>query len=262
MLPPMVDARRMIDGTPDPAATPRTAQQIARDDALAARTERLDRWRRPLEGRRDRLAAWTNMMLMDHGFLRRVYLNLHKVSDNAWRAAQPDPWHIARFARLGIRSVVSLRGGQSYGSLPLERDACARHGIAFHNFVLRSRSVPDVADLQAAMALFETVEYPVLFHCKSGADRAGFMSALYLALVEDVPVEIARDQLALRFGHIRQGKTGVLDAFFDAYLRDVPDGSVTLRTWIETEYDREAVIAGFRPSLLGTLGSDIVLRRE
>ena len=32
----------------------------------------------------------------------------------------------------------------------------------------------------AARELFERVEYPILMHCKSGADRVGLMSALYL----------------------------------------------------------------------------------
>ena len=41
---------------------------------------------------------------------------------------------------------------------------------------------------------------------------------LYLILMEGRPVEEAMRQLTWRFGHIRAGKTGVLDAFFEAYL--------------------------------------------
>ena len=67
---------------------------------------------------------------------------------------------------------------QSYGSLPLEAEACAAQGMHFENFVLRSRAIPSVQDIQAAKELFERIEYPVLFHCKSGADRAGMMSTV------------------------------------------------------------------------------------
>lgn len=230
-------------------------------DFQRRRQRRIERWARPLESRWDRLRAWTNMIFVDHGFFRYVYLNLHPVGARAWRAAQPAPHHLRAFARRGGRTVVSLRGGQFFGSLPLEREACAAAGLAFHNFVLRSRSLPTREELAEAKRLFETIEYPALFHCKSGADRAGFMSALYLVLAEGRPVAEAKGQLSLRFGHVRQGKTGVLDAFFEAYERET-SGRIPLSEWIATGYDREAVIASHESSRLGRLVTDTVLRRE
>ena len=239
----------------DPAPTAETP-------APDRRRQRLDRWRRPLVTRRDRLRAWANMVLVDHAFFRMAYLNLHRVSDSAWRSAQPTPYQIRALARRGVRTVVSLRGGQSFGSLPLEIEACRAEGLAFETFVLRSRAIPSRDELRALRALFARIEYPVLFHCKSGADRAGMMAALYLALHEGRTVAEARRQMGLRYGHVRQGRTGVLDAFFDAYERDCPDGSTSLAEWIETRYDRDAVIAGFRPWRIGAFITDRVLRRE
>ena len=230
--------------------------------ALQARTERLNRWRKPLESRRERLGAWLNMIFADHGFLRMAYLNFHRISPKLWRSAQPAPYQIRRLARQGLRSVVNLRGGQSYGSLPLEIEACAAHGLHFENFVLRSRDVPTVEDIRSAVALFDRLEYPVLFHCKSGADRAGMMSALFLALHEGRPVDEARRQLSFAYGHIRHGKTGVLDAFFDAYTAAHPAGDVPFAHWVEHGYDRQAVMDGFRPSTLGSFLTETVLRRE
>jgi hypothetical protein len=127
--------------------------------------------------------------------------------------------------------------------------------------VLRSRALPSRAELLAADELFRRLEYPVLFHCKSGADRAGFMAALYLVLAEGRPVAEARGQLSLRYGHVRQGKTGVLDAFFDAYERET-GGSVPLIDWIRTGYDRDAVMASHRATGWGVALTDLVLRRE
>lgn len=228
----------------------------------AARQTRLDRWRKPLASRRERIGAWLNMIFADHGFLRMAYLNLHRITDRAWRAAQPTPYQVRAFARRGGRTVVNLRGGQSYGSLPLEVAACAEAGMAFENFVLRSRSLPTVEDIRAVKALFERIEYPVLFHCKSGADRAGMMSALYLALHEGRPVAEARRQLSFRYGHISKGPTGVLDAFFDAYEADQPDGVMPLMEWVETRYDRDAITAAFRAGAMGSFLTETVLRRE
>lgn len=226
------------------------------------RQERLDRWRRTLATPRDRLRAWISMIFVDHGIFRMVYLNLHRISEQAWRSAQPTPYQIKALARRGLRSVVSLRGGQSFGSLPLEVEACDKVGVAFETFVMRSRAIPTADEIREMKALFERLEYPTLFHCKSGADRAGMMAALYLVLHEGRPVAEARRQLHLRFGHVRQGKTGVLGAFFDAYERDQPDGRMPLLEWVETRYDPKAVTDGFQPLRIGMFVTDKLLRRE
>lgn len=202
------------------------------------------------------------MILVDHGFFRMVYLNLHRISDRAWRSAQPTPYQIRTLARRGLRTVVSLRGGQSFGSLPLEEEACRAAGLTFETFVMRSRAIPSVDEIREMKALFQRLEYPVLFHCKSGADRAGMMAALFLVLHEGQSVAEARRQLHLRFGHVRQGKTGVLGAFFDAYERDQPDGAMPLAEWVETRYNRKAITKAFRPLGIGVFFTDRLLRRE
>ena len=202
------------------------------------------------------------MILVDHGFFRMAYLNLHQVSPQAWRSAQPTPYQLRALAGRGLRSVVSLRGGQSFGSLPLEIEACRAAGLHFETFVMRSRALPTVDEVRALTALFQRLEYPVLFHCKAGADRAGMMAALYLVLHEGCTVAEARRQLHLRFGHVRQGKTGVLGAFFDAYERDQPDGAMPLAEWVETRYDQKAITKAFRPLRIGVFVTDRLLRRE
>jgi protein tyrosine/serine phosphatase len=222
---------------------------------------RLARWRAPIGGPLDRLRAWANMVVVDHGIFRLAYLNLHPVGARAWRSAQPAPHQLRAFAARGGRTVVSLRGGQAFGSLPLELEACARHGLDFRNFVLRSRSLPSREELEEAARLFDEIAYPVLFHCKSGADRAGFMAAVYLLVAEGAPLAEARRQLSLRYGHVRHGKTGVLDAFFDAYERDT-GGETPLMDWVRTAYDRDAITREFHATGWGSFLTETVLRRE
>ncbi|MEM7505366.1 MAG: tyrosine-protein phosphatase [Pseudomonadota bacterium] len=229
--------------------------------AYAAKMRRIARWQRPLVTPWDRLRAWTNMLFVDHGIFRLFYVNMHQISPRAWRSAQPFPHHIRRFAKAGGRTVISLRGGLTFGSLPLEREACEAQGLTFETFVLRSRALPDYEDLCAIEELFARLEYPVLFHCKSGADRAGFMAALFLVLAEGRPVAEAQRQLSPRFGHIRQGKTGVLDAFFDTYRADT-GGDIPLMEWARTQYDRDAVMCAFKASGIGSLLTEKLLRRE
>ncbi|MEM6932531.1 MAG: tyrosine-protein phosphatase [Pseudomonadota bacterium] len=200
-------------------------------------------------------------MFIDHAFIRAVYLNRHRISNRAWRSAQPMPFQIREIAKLGVKTVISLRGGQTFGSLPLEKEACAKNGLIFLNFVFRSRSLPSREELIAGEQLLNEIAYPVLFHCKSGADRAGFMSTFYLMVAEGKSVVEAREQLSARYGHIKQGKTGVLDAFFDAYEAQTK-GDVPLMDWVRTDYDRDRIQRTFEPTGWGSILTDTILRRE
>ena len=196
---------------------PKPMREALKARRQASRDRLRERYAQPLDGSGARMRAWASMLFVDHGVFRYVYLNRHRVGSAAYRSAQPGPHHIRRAARDGVRTVINLRGGKEFGSYPLEREACARAGVAFEEITLRSREAPSIAAIEAAAALLDRVAYPVLFHCKSGADRAGLMSALYLLLREGAEPQEAARQLSPRFGHLRQGKTGVLDAFIEAY---------------------------------------------
>ena len=245
------------DPNPHPDKIASNVPELA-DPSLGAN----NRWRRPLDSTWDRIVAWANMIFVDHAFFRMVYLNLHRLSPKAWRAAQPLPYHITRLARRGLRTVITLRGGKSFGSLPLEKEACDAAGVHFETFRLRSRAAPTREEVEGADALFRRLEYPVLFHCKSGADRAGMMSALFLILHEGVPVSQAAKQLSPRFGHIRQSKTGILDAFFETYLADHPDEQVPFLDWVRTTYDSDALTQAYSSGGFGDFLTEKVLRRE
>jgi len=216
------------------------------------RRARIERWSRPLVTPGDRLSAWVNMLIADSGLIRLIYPNLHLIADGVWRGGQPTPGQLRAFARRGGRSVVSLRAGRGFGSLPLELEACRDAGLTYLNLEIRSGTLPTRDELRTAADLFWTIEKPVLIHCLSGADRSGFAAALFLMLAEDRPVAEARRQLSLRYGHNRVGKAGVLDAFFDAYQRDTELHPMPLAEWIETRYDPGKIAAGFKATPLAT----------
>lgn len=223
---------------------------------------RIARWERPLSGTLDRARAWAHMLLADHGIFRVIYLNLHKVTPRFWRAAQPTPYQITSLARRGVKTIVSLRGGHEHGGWPLEKEACAANNLDLREFVVRSRGAPERETLLALPAFFANVTYPMAVHCKSGADRAGFMSALYLMLVEKRPVSVARKQLHWRYGHFRFAKTGILDAFLDLYEQDGEARGLDLPTWVATRYDPAVLEASFRPHAWSSFLVDRILRRE
>ncbi|MEZ5842321.1 MAG: tyrosine-protein phosphatase [Hyphomicrobiaceae bacterium] len=207
-------------------------------------------------------AAYLDMLFVDHGIFRVLYLNRHRLSEKAWRAAQPAPHQIASLKAAGVRTVVNLRGAFTTGSYWLEKRACEHHGIALVNFNVRSRAAPSRTELHGARELFHRVEYPILMHCKSGADRAGLMSVLYLHVHEGLPVEIAKKALSLRYGHIRQADTGILDYFFERYLADNAREPIAFYDWVDTVYDPDELHRTFKAQGWANRLVNSILRRE
>ena len=228
----------------------------------ARRMARIERWNQPMDGPWDRVRAWTNMLLVDHGVFRMVYLNRHRVSMRLWRSGQPAPHHIAQLAAEGVRTIINLRGGREHGSWPLERESCERHGIDLVEFVVRSREAPDRDTILGAKDFFAGLQYPAVIHCKSGADRAGFVAALYLVIHEGRTVTQALRQLSFRFGHLRFARTGILDAFFARYRQEGEAKGIPFLEWVERSYDPEALMRDFRPSFWSDVVLDRILRRE
>lgn len=209
-----------------------------------------------------RFAAWIEMVLMDHGIFRLIYSNTHSVSPMMYRASQPSPGQIARMARLGVKTIVNLRGARDGGEYLLEKEACARDGITLIDFPVSSRDAPRKTDARNLKELFARIEYPALLHCKSGADRAGLGAALYLHLHEGVPIEQAARQLHWKYGHFRQAKTGILDFFFQTYGRHTATVQRDLLLWSESYYDPEALKRDFSTGRWSNFLVDKILRRE
>jgi protein tyrosine/serine phosphatase len=214
-----------------------------------------------------RARARRELVWGDHGFLRARFSNLHRISPEMWRSNQPSPRQVLAHAReRGIRTILNLRGATTKGYYLLEKEACEQAGIELVDFQVFSRDPPTRETIFAARDLFERIEYPALMHCKSGADRAGVMAVLYKLLRERVPYEEAVEQLSGKYLHVRQGKTGVLDAFIEsyaAYNAGRPRGQwKPFLDWVAEDYDRMAVKEAFARKLGRGLRLDALLGRE
>ncbi|MFM7084775.1 MAG: fused DSP-PTPase phosphatase/NAD kinase-like protein [Hyphomicrobium sp.] len=189
---------------------------------------------------------FVDMLIFDHLFVRLLFPNRHKISERAWRSAQPLPFQLQQTKKLGIRTVINLRGNANSTTYRLEQKSCKELGINYVDYKLRSRAAPTQEELLGLRNLFKNVEYPILLHCKSGADRAGLASALFLYWVEGVPLEFARHQLSLRYGHVRQADTGLLDVFLEEYLTHAANDSIDLMTWAGRYYNPEQLKIKFK----------------
>jgi protein tyrosine/serine phosphatase len=98
----------------------------------------------------------------------------------------------------------------------------------------------------------------VLIHCKSGADRTGLAAGIWL-LLQGRPPAAALAQLSLRHGHVRQSRTGILDAFFEAYAAAAPKPFLD---WLREDYDEAALRRDFTSQPWADRLLDGILRRE
>ncbi|MGB1367556.1 MAG: fused DSP-PTPase phosphatase/NAD kinase-like protein, partial [Candidatus Puniceispirillaceae bacterium] len=179
------------------------------------------------------ISDWAELMLKDHGVLRLAWHNLHQIDAQMWRSNQPTPGRVEQAAKTGIKTIINLRGPRNDGGWKLEAEACKKANITLIDFTARSRAAPDKEMLYGARDLFNSIEKPALMHCKSGADRAGLMAALYVLIHCKKPVAEAMKQLSLRYLHVRQAKTGMLDSFFEAYAPYEAKG-MAFFDWVDT----------------------------
>ena len=211
-----------------------------------------------------RIGAWLNMLFVDHSIFRFFYNTRYPVTPGLFRSSHPMPYQLRAAQRAGIQSVISLRGDEAHiGSNRLEWETCAQLGLKLVHYPIGSRDAPERHQVLAINELFSTLPRPILVHCKSGADRAGLASTLFLLMQEQRPLEEAIKQMSFwRFGHVKQAKTGILDHFFEVYRQHRDQHGTSFEDWVGNYYDREAVRASFHSSWWANQLVDFVLRRE
>ncbi len=209
-----------------------------------------------------RLAAWRDSLLADHAIFRTVWSNFAAVlPGRVYRCNHPTPARLSELAaRYRLRSVVNLRGHRRCGSDALSREASRQLGLVHLDMAFESRGAPHRDRILRFAALYRELAFPVLMHCKSGADRAGLASGLVL-LLEGGSAADALGQLSWRFGHFNRSRTGILDAFFLRYQRDA-EGRLGFLDWVRDEYDEAGLRRDFIAGRLSSFVNDAVLRRE
>jgi len=211
---------------------------------------------------RGRTLAWVDSLFIDHAVFRLIWSNLAPVEPGVlYRSNHPTPARLAGLARrLGLQSVINLRGKTQSGSDALSRDAAQRLGLDFHDMAMESRGAPQRDRILRLHAIFRTMRAPALIHCKSGADRAGLAAGLFV-LFQGGTAQAALRQLSWRFGHIRQARTGILDAFFLTWQRQ-GEGRKPFLDWVRDDYDEAALRRDFHANGLASFINDWVLAHE
>ena len=197
---------------------------------------------------RERRRAFWAYQFMDHAILRHVWSNFDQIAPGVYRSNQPGHWRLKRYRAMGIRTVLYLRASSEKWAFHFERESLDALGMTMINAPLHSRSAPTREAVQTLIATFRSIDKPFLMHCKSGADRAGLASAIYLMVIMGQDVTAARRMLSPRYIHLRFTKTGVLDMMLDHYAARTAASPITFEDWIDREYDADALQTAFDAS--------------
>jgi protein tyrosine/serine phosphatase len=211
---------------------------------------------------RGRAAAWSDSLFVDHAIFRLVWSNWAEVvPGRLYRCNHPQAWRLAAAQRrLGIKTVINLRGRRFCGSDALSREAAAKLGLRHIDMAFESRGAPHRDRILRFASICESLDEPAVMHCKSGADRAGLAAGLFI-LLNGGTSDAALRQLSWRFGHWRRARTGIIDAFFHRFAEQA-EGRIPFLDWVRTEYDEAALKRDFVAGGLSAFVVDRVLRRE
>lgn len=99
--------------------------------------------------------------------------NFHEVNEHLYRGGQPTAAGLESLAKLGVKTVVDLTGGEESASVKAA-------GMKYVHVALHSLSAPSDDDIQKILATFDdSTGWPVFVHCRRGKDRTGVAIACY-----------------------------------------------------------------------------------
>lgn len=207
------------------------------------------KWRRSFgtditDPRQRRRSRW-HYNWLDHAALRVVWHNFREIAPGVYRSNQPTHARLDRYARMGVRTVLNLRGEDRFAHFLFLQESCAALGLALVSVKMSATKAPRRAALLDLIEAFRTADKPVLIHCKSGADRTGLAAALYLMLHEGVPVAAAKRQLHWRHVHFRHSRAGVMDYLLDLYEAHWQQTGIGFEDWVRTEYSQQRTDLGW-----------------
>jgi tyrosine-protein phosphatase SIW14 len=125
--------------------------------------------------------------------------NFHKISETFYRGGQPTEEGVNNLAKLGIKTIINLRGGKNK-KVNKEEIWAKKAGITFIHSPLSNWFASRDDKIQTILDEIKNPEnQPVFLHCKRGADRTGTVTAVYRMKYEDWTAKDANDE-AKKFG--------------------------------------------------------------
>ncbi len=100
--------------------------------------------------------------------------NFHQVNEHVYRGAQPHGQGFAGLAKIGVKTVIDLRGERS------EQAEVERAGMHYVRLAWNGYKAPSDPQMATVLGLLnDNSAWPVFIHCRRGADRTGTAIACY-----------------------------------------------------------------------------------
>ena len=121
--------------------------------------------------------------------------NSGKINDHLYRGAQPRPQGLAELKKLGITTIVDLRG-EDRERILWERRQAESLGMRFVNIPVSGWAPPSNEQvLQFLSYLREDPNQKIFVHCRYGDDRTGVFIATYRMAIEKWPADQALKEM-------------------------------------------------------------------
>ncbi len=139
-----------------------------------------------------------------------------RVNDSLYRGAQPHTAGMQELKKLGITTIVDLRGENS-AQRDSERQQAESLGIRFVSIPVSGWAAPSNDQIAQFLALFRDNRKERIFvHCRFGEDRTGVFVAAYRMAYEGWPASQAMNEMHF-FGF-----NGFLHPSMKSFVRDFP----------------------------------------
>lgn len=135
--------------------------------------------------------------------------NLHRVSPELYRGAQPTAAGMAQLRALGVRTVVNLRANHS------DTDMLKGTGLRYVAIPVTAVGIGDDDVARFLRVAADPAAQPVFVHCQHGADRTGLMVAMYRVAVQGWAREAAIDEMLHGGFHFH----GIYEPVLAGYVR-------------------------------------------
>jgi len=186
--------------------------------------------------------------------------NLAVVDSRVVRSGQPADHLVDWIREYHLASILNLRGGTPSDSwYANEVKTAADNHVAFFDYPMIATRRPLRRDLLTLIDFLRSAPYPLLIHCKHGADRTGLAVAVYRMVCLNEPPEEATGAFTVFHGHVPIAGTQRLHEPFEEYaawLKEeaLPHSPERFRDWVRDRYvsedsptDPPPLTAGPRP---------------
>jgi protein tyrosine/serine phosphatase len=148
--------------------------------------------------------------------------NLHKVSEELYRGAQPSGEGMQQLKSLGIKTVVNLRSFHS------DRAEIGDTGLSYEHIYMKTWHPEEKEVVRFLKIVGDPNRTPAFVHCQRGADRTGTMCAIYRIAVQGWNKQEAIEEMIKGGFGFYTGWQNLVN-----YIRELDIDSIKIRVGLE-----------------------------